>query len=535
MSEATQAIEAVDASLPVRYAAMVAENAALREGLAALESDKERIAAERDLFRTQLAAVLKKVFHKTSEKLSAAQLWIHFESLLDDSQRALLEERAKAEAQQQAPRKKRAKAPRGAAAHAASPDVKREREVIEPCEADLSCKACSGALRRIGEDVTSRLHWIPGHFVLRDTVRGRWACSCGLATVVSEPAPEGPIPRSIATPSLLGLLVVSKYADHLPLHRQARMLGRAGVTLPTSTLGDWTQQVAAMLAPLRAALVAEVLAGDIVALDDTRIEVQRNSKKQPKSRCYLWGYLGPGGTVVFDFALTRGGEAPAGFLGDMRGYIQNDGAAAHNALFKEGSGRIRIGCWAHARRRFVHAMESDPERASLAVALIGRLYDVEREARDQKLGPVERARLRSERCPAILEMLRELLEYWAPEVLPKSALGDAVAYTLGQWKTLERYVDDGRLEPDNNRLEAAIRGIALGRKNSLFVGSEQGGRDAALFYSLIESCKAAGVEPMAYLVDVIERIGRTPVSRVADLTPRRWKAAQCAAAAAAGD
>lgn len=503
-----------------RNAALVTENAALR-------TDKERQAEENDQLRRQLAAILNKVFHKTSEKMDPAQLWMNFASLIDDAQRALLEERARAEAKKQAPRKSRERAPRGAAAIDA--DVKRERQVVEPREELRRCEACEKGLRRIGEDVSSQLVWVPGHFVLKETVRGKWACTCGMGTVLSEPAPEAVIPRSIATPSLLGHLVVSKYADHLPLHRQVGILRRSGVRLAISTLSDWLHEVAVMLRPVCDVLVADVLASEIVALDDTRLEMQRNSKKLKRKRCFLWGYRTPDGVTVFDFSTSRGGAEPLRFLGSMRGYVQNDAYVAHDGLFTEGSGRVRVGCWAHARRRFVDALDAEPERASLAIALIGRLYDVEREAREGNLDAAARARIREQRCPQILSMLHELLEMWALDTLPKSGLGEAITYTLGQWETLVRYVHDGRLEIDNTAIERAIRGIALGRNNHLFVGSEQGGHDAALFYSLIESCRSAGVEPMAYLVDVIGRIRSTPADQMAALTPARWKVAGDAA------
>lgn len=247
----------------------------------------------------------------------------------------------------------------------------------------------------------------------------------------------------------------------------------------------------------------------------------------------MWGYRTPEGVTVFDFSTSRGGEAPKGLLADMTGHVQNDAYVAHDALFAEGSGRIRVGCWAHARRRFVDAIDGEPGRASLAVALIGRLYDVEREAREGNLDAIARARLRQERCPQILAMLHDMLELWAQDTLPKSGLGEAISYALGQWETLELYVKNGRLEIDNMAIERAIRGIALGRRNHLFVGSEQGGHDAALYYTLIESSRSAGVEPTEYLTDVLARIRSTPHNQVASLTPARWKAARDAAAAAA--
>ncbi len=525
-----EALASTNSSLSSTNVALTSENQSLATENAELLTEKEQAQEQTELLRRQLSAMLKKVFHKTSERMDPKQLWMQFESLLDDAQRALLEESARGEAKKSAPRKRREEKPRGAGA---LPEVRRERETAEPPEEDRRCDACSGELRRIGEDVSSQLEWVPGHFVLREVARGKWACGCGLGSVVTELAPKSVIPKSIATPSLLGHLAVSRFADYLPLFRQARIFERAGVKLPTSTLSDWMHQVAVFLAPLRAALARKIARSSIVALDDTRLEMQRNSKKLKRKRCYLWAYRSSSGETVFDFSISRAGTEPLRFLKDMKGHVQGDGYVAHNVLFGPGSGRIRVGCLAHARRKYVDAMDSEPERASLAVALIGRLYDVEREAKERELSAEARCALRRERCPRIFSMLRDLLKVWELEVLPKSGLGEAIGYTLRQWETLLVYVEDGRLEIDNMAIERSIRGVALGRRNSLFVGSERGGHDTALYYSLIESCRSAGVEPMEYLTDVIGRIQDVPESEVDELMPARWKAARDAQRAAA--
>jgi transposase len=511
-----------------RSAALRTENDSLRTDVTTLRTDNERL-------RAHLSAVLKKVFGRASERMDPAQLRMAFASLLDEAAKALLEETAPNEpavgGDAAIPeKKKREEGPRGAAAHES---VRRERETKEPDPADLTCTACKEPLRRIGEDVCSSLEWVPGHFLLKETARGKWACRCGEGGVVTPPCPPKPIEKSIASASFLAHTAVSKYQDHLPLTRLAGIFERVGVKIPISTLSDWMHQTAFLLGPIREALKAEILAGDLVRLDDTRLEMQRNSKSEDKKRCFLWEYRSPAGATVFDFTLTRSGAEPARFLEGFRGVIQSDGYAAHDQLFTKDPTRRRAGCWAHARRRLVEAMETSPAEGALAVAMIGRLYDVEREARARNLGPAERSRLRRERCPPILEFLRRCLDEWAIAALPKSPLGEAVGYALSQWKTLQVYVEDGRVEIDNNEVESAIRGIALGRKNHLFVGSEQGGHDAAVFYSLIESCKAAAVEPMAYLQDVIGRAAELSPAALAALTPARWKTLRDAAAAAA--
>ena len=531
MKDAENLGTATVAELTDRVGSFHREIVSLRTDNVSLRSDLSVLRTDNDGLRAHLSKMLKKVFGKSSERMDPAQLRIAFASVLDEAAKALLEENTKkTESENAAPKekKKREAAPRGAAAHES---VERKREVREPAEAKRICDECKEPLSRIGEDVSSSLEWIPGHFVLVETARGKWACNCGLGPVVTAPRAPKPIERSIASPSFLAHAAVSKYQDHLPLTRQVGIFLRAGVTIAVSTLSDWMHETARLLDPVRDTLKAEILAGDLVRMDDTRLEMQRNSVKLERKRCYLWEYRNEKGATVFDFTLTRSGAEPARFLGGFKGFVQSDGYAAHDQLFAKGSRRKRAGCWAHARRRFVDAIESAPAEASLAVALIGRLYDVEREAREQALGPADRSRLRRERCPPIFEMLRSFLDEWSLSALPKSALGEAVGYALSQWKTLIVYIEDGRLAIDNNEVESAIRGIALGRKNHLFVGSEQGGHDAAVLYSLIESCKSAGAEPMAYFQDVLCRVGSISPFELATFTPARRKAERDAAAA----
>jgi transposase len=499
---------------------------------AQLCTEIESLKTHNERLRAHLSAALKRVFGRSSEKQSPEQLRMTFASLLDEAAKALLEgtlaknEAAPAADASPKERKKREEKPRGAAAH---PSVRRERETKDPDPADRTCAACKEPLCRIGEDVSSSLEWIPGHFLLKETALGKWACGCGEGGVVTPPAPPKPIAKSIASASFLAHVAVSKYQDHLPLTRLTGIFERVGVTIPISTLADWMHQTASLLGPIRETLKAEILAGDLVRLDDTRLEMQRNSKGEAKKRCYLWEYRDEVGATVFDFTLTRSGAEPARFLEGFRGIIQSDGYSAHDQLFAKNPSRRRAGCWAHARRRMVEAMETAPV-AAVGVALIGRLYDVERDAKIANLGPIDRSRLRRERCPPILAMLRSFLDDWSLTVLPKSPLGEAVGYILSQWQTLQVYVEEGRVAIDNNEVEAAIRGIALGRKSHLFVGSEQGGHDAAVFYTVIESCKAADVEPMAYLQDVIGRAATLSAVQLGTITPARWKADRDAAA-----
>jgi hypothetical protein len=322
----------------------------------------------------------------------------------------------------------------------------------------------------------------------------------------------------------LAQVLVSKYADHLPLYRQSRIFGRHGIDLPRSTLCDWVAVCAEEFEPIVAELKKAVRASKAVQADETPITVLESHNRKRRSQGWLWVYRGLPGETVFDFRPTRARDGPREFLRDFQGYLQRDGYQGYGGLPAE---IVEVGCWAHARRYFFEARPSAEAEATRALELIGRLYAVERAAKE--LSADERAALRRERALPVLAQLRECLEAWKAEALPRSDFGKAVAYALAQWPTLVRYVEDGDLQIDNNAVERAIRGVAVGRKNWLFAGSYAGGKRAAILYTLIESCKAAGVEPFAYFADVL---ARTATASPKELTPRAWKAARDQAAEA---
>jgi hypothetical protein len=258
--------------------------------------------------------------------------------------------------------------------------------------------------------------------------------------------------------------------------------------------------------------------------DETTIRVQ-GMKKGKMHTGYLWGYGVPWAEVVYEFALDRSQQRPLKFLEDFEGLLQTDAYAGYNAIVREKDGRvIRLGCWAHVRRRFFEALQESPTEAKVVMAAIQKLYRIEREIKG--LAPDRRVAVRRERAQPILEDLKALLETYSEDVLPKSKLGEAIRYALTEWPCLERYVDHGEAEIDNNSIENTLRPVAVGRKNYLFVGSPNGGEAAAVLYSLITTCKRLGINPWEYLNDVIERLPTHPMARIWELTPRGWQQAR---------
>lgn len=409
-----------------------------------------------------------------------------------------------------------------------SKDLPRETRTIELPEADRRCPCCNEVMCRIGEDVSERLDYTPAVLKVIETRRVKYACKkheeSGVATA---PAPVHPIEKGMATAGLLAHVLVAKYKDHLPLYRQSCIFARHGAELAESTLCDWVKDSAAMLEPIVAAMKQSVLASHVVQSDDTGITVIDASASQGSRHSYLWAYVGDRDEVVFDFTIGRGREGPRIFLGEYRGRLQVDAYSGYDEVIRQNE-IVAIGCWAHARRRFYQAQDSEPE-AKHALEVIRRMYRVEQEARDRSLSPEQRRELRQSESKPLLDAMRPWLAGIRQRHLPKSPMGDVIGYALRQWDTLVRYLDDGRLDIDNNRVERQMRSVAVGRKNWMFAGSAAGARRAATIYSLVNTCGLLGIEPCAYLKDVLQRIAEG--EDAATLTPRLW---QSAAAAASG-
>ncbi len=396
-----------------------------------------------------------------------------------------------------------------------------------PC----ACPSCGGALRRIGEDVTESLDYVPRRFKVVRHVREAFSCRA-CERVVQAPAPHHAIARGRAGPGLLAHIAVAKFDDHLPLYRQAEIYARDGVELATSTLSGWVGATAAALRPLVDLIRTEVIAGS-TALHGDHTPIPVLAPGTGKTRTgRLWTYVRDerphGGArapaAVFFAPPDRRGEHPLAHLTAFSGVLQADGYSGFNGLYERsrpGGPLVEAACWAHARRYFfdVHA-KTGSALAREALERIGALYAVERSISGQP--PDERRRHRQARSRPLAAALKACAEAILPQLSGPSNLAKAFRYLLARWTALTRVFEDGRIRLDNNPAERALRGVAVGRKNYLFAGSQRGAELAAAFYTLIETAKLNGLDPEAYLRDVLVRIADHPHKRLAELLPWNW-------------
>lgn len=402
--------------------------------------------------------------------------------------------------------------------------LERRRVVHDVPPDELTCPDCGGRREAFGEEVREQLDYIPASLVVIQHVRPKYACkACQANVVIAERLPE-PIEKGLPGPGLLAQVIVSKYADHLPLYRQERILARQGVAISRQTMCGWMARCAELLKPIYDAMVKAVLQSKAIQTDDTPVDVLDPGREGTRTG-RIWIAIGDRDHRywVYDFTPDRSGDGPARFFKNYRGYLQADAYSGYDALFKGGH-VIEVGCWAHARRKFHEARTTDPPRAHVALAYIRRLYAVEADAKEAKLDDEARRALRQERSVPILEELFAWLEGMRGQVLPKSPMGEAIGYALNHQAALRRYTEQGFLEIDNNASERGEKTIAIGRGNWLFFGSEGGGATAAILFSLTETCKGLGVEPWAYLRDVLDRVSTHPASRIDELLPDRWEA-----------
>ncbi|HMH05050.1 MAG TPA: IS66 family transposase [Terriglobales bacterium] len=401
--------------------------------------------------------------------------------------------------------------------------LKRERIVHDLAEEEKHCSTCQQDLRPIGEESSERYEYIPAKLTVIEDICKKYACAC---TVKTATKPSQPIEKSTAGASLLAQVIVAKTADHLPLHRQEKIFERHGVDISRKTMGGWLAQCADLLKPLYGSMKEVLFQSKVIGTDDTGVKVL--DVKLPFARTgRIWPYSGDAAhpVILYDYTATRERAGPEEFLKGYRGYLQADAYGGYDAFFEDPArGLIEVGCWAHARRYFHKALESDQARMGPALLLIAQLYRVEKEARPR--GSAERLRLRQLQSQPILEKLRNYLLEIQVEVLPKSPEGRAVRYTLKNWTALTRYCEDGDLSIDNNATERAIRGVAVGRNNWIFFGGDEGGKTAAVLRSFVASCQRVGVDPFVWLKDILSRIADHPITRIAELLPHNWVSAQ---------
>lgn len=386
-------------------------------------------------------------------------------------------------------------------------------------EGDLSGMEC------IGTEVTEELEYVPAKLFVKRFVRHKYVTrqKADSTKVIIAPLPPRFIEKGIAGTGLLASILIDKYVDHLPLYRQVQRFKREKIPIAESTVDGWVRQTLDSLGILHECLLEDTRSKGYLQADESTIRVLDSRKKQAAHLGYYWVYHSPmDGTVLFDYNPGRSGEAPKKVLGDFKGYLQTDGYSVYE---KYGSRKevTHLICWAHARREFFDAKGNDARRAETALLFIQRLYAIERHCRENRLAPETRKTYRLDNALIVMNSFAEWLKAEYPKVLPKSAIGAAMYYSMTRWAELSNYLLDGNLEIDNNLIENAIRPLALGRKNYLFAGSHKGAERAAIAYSFFAMCKKEDINPYEWLKYVLDNIMTTNIQDLRKLYPRNYK------------
>ncbi len=475
---------------------------------------------ENTLLRQKLDALARRFFGKRSEQLDAAQLELLLSGLTEEGVEDRDEEDEPPPARL-APRRGGANPQRLRTPQ----NLEVVREVIEP---ELVA-AEPQQWKRISQEVSRQLDYQPGKFFWRETVRPKYV-RVGQRELppVSAPAPARVADHSLAAPGLLAQLLVGKYCDHLPFYRQQQIFWqRQGVFIARQQMVQWTAQSVRLLSGITDCLQAQLRRSSYVQVDETPVRYQDPQRPGRCGQGYLWTGLVPGQCAVYEWHASRAAHCLDSLLGEaFAGALQCDGYSAYPAFAKDKAQVELLGCWAHARRGFFEAKEQAPRVVGWLLNQIGALYRWEEHLRHTRAGPVARQAFRAGHSRMVVERLQRALRKLQSRYLPQSVLGQAIGYALNQWPMLERFLEHGEAEIDNNRVENAIRPTAIGKKNWLFFGSEDAGQRSAVIYTLIENCRMHGVEPYAYLKDVLERLPTTTNQQVAQLTPLRWKQAR---------
>jgi transposase len=390
-------------------------------------------------------------------------------------------------------------------------------------ECEKTCSCCGGPKTLIGEDESRELDYFPPRLEVKVHVLPKYACPKCRDGVTSPPVPPKPIPGGIAGAGLVSFVVVSKFADHLPLYRLEDILTRHGVFLSRSTLCDWVRNAALVLEPLAALQKTLVLQSPVLWTDDTWVTVL-GGKQRGSFKGRFWAYIGDADHPysVYDFTVNRGRDGPAAFLKNFRGFLQADAYGGYDGIFVGSDGGIvEVACWAHARRKFDSARENSPREANQVLEWIQQLYDIEDRALN--FTAAERQALRQLEAVPVLDRIESYLDDLSRRALPKSALGKAVTYARNQRAALRQYVSDGRLTIDNNVSERTVRLQAIGRKNWEFLGSAEAGPRAAVLFTILAGAKCHRLEPWAYVRDILLRLSAGETDLEA-LLPDRWAA-----------
>ena len=472
----------------------------------------------------QLSVLRNWRFGRSSEKFNKDQLSL-WQSELEADQAELeraLEHEQSAVVDQASPRKEKAKPKRNPLpAH-----LPREHH-----QHDLAaCGTCGGSLTEMGEEIVEQLDYRPASFFVRRHSKKKYACgSC--ETAVTAPLPPQPIDKGLPGCGLIAHIITAKFCDHQPLYRQSEAYAREQVPLPRSTMGGWLGQSGWLLKPIVNAMKQELLGEAVLHTDDTIVPVLEPGRGSTRDG-RLWVYLRDKRfgkpCAVYDFTPTRNKDGPLAWLKNFKGHLQADEYPGYESLYTSGK-VIPVSCWSHARRKFTDIEKAGHSPiARQAILRIGELFAIESrlDDADEQVSFAQRQLVRQQQAVPKLNALKQWLDEQLLGLSPKSKLATAIAYLTKRWDCFTRYTQDGRLHMHNNPAENAVRGVVLGRKNYLFAGSDQGGERAAVFYSLIETCKLNGVNPYAYLADVLSRLPTHPANRIEELIPYNWKPTQ---------
>jgi len=477
------------------------------------------------MLQNQVDQLLRRIYGKRSEKMHPDQLM--FDSMVIQGVEQSLDPEPLVELPPQStPLKKKPKADRNNhPGRIPIPEHLEKVEIVLDIPEDKKvCPETGKPLKQIGCEVSEKLEYRPGKLIVNVYKRPKYASpdSTVPVGVITAPMPDHPIEKCKADVGLLSYILVSKFADHLPLYRQNGIFEREGVDIPRGTQSSWIMQVYEAIRPLGDVLKGAVLETRVLYTDDSIIPLQVKGNGRVK-KARLWVYLrgDPDPRLaVYDFSPDRSKKRPLDFLAGYQGYVHADAYSGYDELFRK-EGIVEVGCWVHARRKFDEATLSRPQEATEVMARIAKLYLLEKQCAD--MGAEDRRRFRQEHARPVIGGVFDRLEQLKGETIPSEPLRKAVDYALNQRMALCRYLEDGRLRPDNNLAENAIRPLALGRKNWLFAGSERGARATALFLGLIQSCKACEVNPWEYFNDILRRIMNHPVNRLRELLPDQWK------------
>lgn len=486
----------------------------LRDVIERMQADLKYKQTKIEALNFEVARLKRWRFGTSSESLDSTAQAVLFEAIVADTE---AEDRAASE-QAKPPAAPRAKVQAVRQALPASlARIDRHHEI------EATHCACGQALQRIGEEVSEQLDCVPAQFFVLRHIRGKYACAC-CQSIQAAPMPAQIIDKGIPAPGLLAQVVVAKHDDHLPLYRQTEIYARSGVHIARSSMAQWIGICGVRLAPLAQALREFIVGHDVVHADETPIKLLAPGKGKT-SRAYVWVYRTTNfvaqRAVVYDFSTGRGGENARRVLQGFEGTLVSDDFSGYHALHAQGVTAAL--CMAHARRKLfeAHQFNGSPIAAQ-AVALIARLYEVEREAREKQ--PEARRLWRQQHAKPVAEQLHAWLIEQRPKLARADVTAKAIDYALSNWTGLTRYLDDGNVPIDNNAAEGAVRPLAVGRKNWLFVGSQQAGERAAVVLSLIESAKLNGHDPWVYLKDVFERLPTLKQRDLAQLLPHNWRA-----------